>query len=97
MNLLPVTTVDALVKELALSSVDFVKMDIDGSEVEALRGAKRTIARHRPQMSICVYHKSGDLAEVPRAVAHTRGDYRTENRCALLWDYSLRPDITYFR
>lgn len=43
----------------------FIKMDIEGAEVEALKGAKRTIAEYRPQLAICVYHRLSDLWEVP--------------------------------
>jgi FkbM family methyltransferase len=36
---LPVTTIDHLVEELQLGRVDYIKMDIEGSEREALKGA----------------------------------------------------------
>jgi hypothetical protein len=32
--------------------VDFVKMDIEGMEVEALKGARQTIEKYRPWMFI---------------------------------------------
>ena len=45
---LPVTTVDAVIADLKLERVDFIKMDIEGSEPQALRGASGTLARFRP-------------------------------------------------
>lgn len=41
---IPVITIDSL----ALEHVGFIKLDIEGSEPDALRGAKDTIARCRP-------------------------------------------------
>jgi FkbM family methyltransferase len=63
-----VTTIDAIVEELGLPSVDFIKMDIEGAEQEALAGAARTLKEFRPRMAICVYHKPEDRAGVPARV-----------------------------
>lgn len=43
----------------------FIKMDIEGAEIEALKGAQQTISEHRPQLAICVYHCLSDIWEVP--------------------------------
>ncbi len=40
-------------------------MDIEGAELEALKGAERTIRQHRPQLAICVYHSLPDVWEIP--------------------------------
>jgi FkbM family methyltransferase len=50
------TTVDAIVDRLALSRLDFIKMDIEGAEEQAIRGATRTIQRFRPKWSVASYH-----------------------------------------
>ena len=39
-------------------------MDIEGSEIAALNGAKLTIQKHRPDLGICVYHYPEQIAEV---------------------------------
>jgi FkbM family methyltransferase len=54
---IPVTT---FVADLQLPKVDFIKMDIEGAEREAVAGAKNTIARFRPSMALCIYHVPGD-------------------------------------
>lgn len=57
--------------------VSFIKMDIEGAELDALEGAKGHIANDRPKMAVCVYHLVSDLWEIPRKL-----DGMLEN-CAL--------------
>ena len=54
----------------------FIKMDIEGAEMEALEGARHTIQKHRPILSICVYHKQDDLWRVPLLMHSLVEDYR---------------------
>jgi FkbM family methyltransferase len=65
---LPLTTIDKLVSELGLPRVDFIKMDIEGAEVRAVEGARETIGRHRPRLSLSVYHQDDHPVAVPGAV-----------------------------
>jgi FkbM family methyltransferase len=53
----------------------FIKMDIEGSELEALAGAARVIAHDRPILSICSYHKQSDLWEIPIRIAELCPNY----------------------
>ncbi len=54
----------------------FIKMDIEGAELEALEGARRSIQTHRPILSICVYHKQNDLWRIPLFIHALVEDYR---------------------
>lgn len=46
-------------------SPNLIKMDIEGSEISALKGAQKTIAHSRPDLAISVYHKSTDIWFIP--------------------------------
>lgn len=67
-----VDTVDSLVE----GPITFLKMDIEGLELDALRGARRTIERFRPKLAICVYHKHDDLLKISRFIQALGLGYR---------------------
>jgi len=54
----------------------YMKMDIEGAELDALEGARRVIAAHRPVLAICAYHKQSDLWRIPRAIKALYDGYR---------------------
>ena len=70
------TTIDQVVEELGLDTVDFVKMDIEGAERYALAGARSTIAKFGPRMALCVYHREDDREVIPRIVVDARPTYK---------------------
>jgi FkbM family methyltransferase len=70
-----VTTLDALAQELGLEKVDFIKMDIEGSEANALRGARHLLERWKPCLALSSYHLKGDPAALCALVWGMRSDY----------------------
>lgn len=54
----------------------FIKMDIEGAELSALRGAEKTIQVHYPKLAICIYHKLTDLIEIAEYLMRTAPEYR---------------------
>ena len=69
-------TLDDFVKENGIKKIDFIKMDIEGSEVGALLGAKAIIKRNKPRMAISAYHRLGDYAEIPKVIKSFDPSYR---------------------
>jgi len=51
-----VTTLDEEVRRLNLDRVDFLKMDVEGAEIEILKGARRTLREKAPHLAIATYH-----------------------------------------
>jgi FkbM family methyltransferase len=44
---------------------NFIKMDIEGFELEALHGASKIIKKYRPKLAICLYHKLSHMWDIP--------------------------------
>ncbi|MFC1741089.1 FkbM family methyltransferase [Nanoarchaeota archaeon] len=60
-----VVAIDDFVKQSNLSSVDFIKMDVEGAELDALKGAKNTIKDFKPDLAISIYHRAEHLWKIP--------------------------------
>ncbi len=65
----PLTTIDKAIMELGLTRVDFIKLDIEGAEREALEGAVQSIARFQPKIAVALEHHLRDLEDVPDLIA----------------------------
>lgn len=58
-------SIDDFVTQENLPRVDFIKMDIEGAELQALRGAEGTLRRFKPTLAISLYHRPNDLVDIP--------------------------------
>lgn len=56
--------------------VSFIKMDIEGSEIPALRGGERVIRENKPKLAVCVYHLEEDLWEIPLLIKQLAPEYK---------------------
>ena len=65
-------TIDAMT---AGARPTFIKLDIEGFEIDALRGAKGTIDTHAPVVAVCVYHAQDHLWRIPLLLRSWRDDY----------------------
>lgn len=68
--------IDTLVKLLDLERVDFIKMDIEGAEIDALSGAEETIKKFKPKLAICVYHRPNDEFEIREILLKFNPNYK---------------------
>lgn len=56
--------------------VTFIKMDIEGAECNALKGAKNVILENTPKLAICLYHRLQDFWEVPAYIKSIVPQYK---------------------
>lgn len=74
---IPVIRIDEIIMEESLPErVTMIKMDIEGSELAALEGAKAVIQRDKPKLAICIYHKPEDMTEIPLYIKKLVPEYR---------------------
>ena len=65
-------TLDDDIKE----RITFLKMDIEGSEINALLGAKAHVVKDHPKLAICTYHHYEHLWEIPKLIKSINPDYK---------------------
>ena len=66
----PVTTIDTICDEAKLANpLTFIKMDVEGAEIEALTGGASFIAKDKPKLFIAAYHRDNDLFLLPELIS----------------------------
>lgn len=68
-----VAPLDELLRDI---SVTYLKMDVEGMECAALRGAKGLIQKNHPKLAICTYHSNADMIEIPKLILELDPSYR---------------------
>ena len=66
---------DTYVLENQLPRIDYIKLDVEGAEMESLKGAFMSIAKWKPKMAISAYHRFEDLYDLAKYVKSIRPDY----------------------
>lgn len=59
-------SIDDFVLRNNINKVDFIKMDIEGAELTALEGAKKTIRTFKPKLAVAIYHSDHDFFTIPQ-------------------------------
>lgn len=71
------TSIKAVALDNCVSEpVTFIKMDIEGAELEALKGSREIIKKYRPRLAISAYHKKEDLVELPSYIKELVPEYK---------------------
>ena len=61
----PLCRLDDMIENGEIEKVNYIKLDIEGYEMAALKGACGSIAKFKPKLAICLYHKPEDLFTIP--------------------------------
>lgn len=69
------TSVDNYVRVHNLPRIDYIKLDVEGAELDTLKGAARSIAEWKPKMAISAYHRPEDMYTLAAFVRSVRPDY----------------------
>lgn len=69
----PVINIDAVPE---CQDATWIKMDIEGSEMDALRGARELIRRNHPKLTICIYHSDEDMIRIVEYVHELAPEYK---------------------
>ena len=94
LRVVPVTTLDKIAEALDIHRVDFIKMDIEGAEREALRGAAGTLSRDFPRLMLDSYHLPDDMQVLP-VIIH-KANPRYAMTCGPCEEGSFTPHVTYY-
>jgi FkbM family methyltransferase len=57
-------------------AVSFIKLDLEGAELAALKGSQKHIIADHPKLAIAVYHQPADFWQIPKFILSLRDDYK---------------------
>lgn len=70
-----IVDIDTYMQEKKLNRLDYLKLDVEGAELDTLTGAVLSIGRDKPKMAVSAYHKPEDLWQLIRYIHSLRPDY----------------------
>lgn len=70
---IPLISLDSMVGD---DEVGFIKLDIEGAELDALMGSEKTLQRDKPFLAICIYHRQGDMLSIMDYLNKVVPEYR---------------------
>lgn len=67
---------DSMLSEIGVEKVTFIKMDVEGSELETLKGMEQTIKTQKPKLAICIYHRPQEYVIFPEYIRQLVPEYK---------------------
>ena len=69
-------SIDDFVRKNNIGHVDFIKMDVEGAELDVLNGCEETCKKFSPILAVCLYHKRDDFITLPAKILQIDPRYR---------------------
>ena len=69
-------SIDDFIKDKKIKKIDFIKMDVEGSELNVLQGAITSLKKYKPKLAIASYHKYDDYYKIPKFLNELGIGYR---------------------
>ena len=85
-------TIDYFIKNNNLVKFDFLKLDVEGAELNVLFGAIDSIKKYRPKLAISIYHSLEDFFNIPYYLMNELEDYTFNIR---LYSGALMDTVIY--
>jgi len=83
-------SIDYFVSSNKIERIDFIKADIEGAERKLLMGAKESLKKFSPKLSICTYHNEDDPSVLEKIIREANPDYIIEHQFKKLYAWVLR-------
>ena len=75
-EVISVTSIDEFIHENKIEKLNTIQMDIEGSEIEAIRGARHAISKFKPKLALCIYHHPQHLTQIYSEVININPHYK---------------------
>jgi FkbM family methyltransferase len=96
-TLVKLVKLDEFLSEKERSEITYIKLDIEGAEMEALEGMKETISKYKPKLAISIYHKADDFWKIPLFIHQLNPNYKLYIRqYAPVWEtvcYAVEKEL----
>jgi FkbM family methyltransferase len=91
-----VDTIDTFAADLNLPKVDFIKMDIEGAERQALAGAAGILSKYHPRLMIDSYHRPDDMQVLPQIIHRSWSGYSLVCGGCEVEQGQMKPHVTFY-
>ena len=92
-----VTSLDDILQSISVEHVDVIKMDIEGAEIDAVLGMRKTIKKYRPKMMIATYHSYYNAMKIRKICRNLYRDYQCKTIGCYLFERPFRLYMTFLQ